>query len=375
MKNEIPARILVIEDDAFIADDIASCLVELGYTVVGPFASAELAQRSMEESRPDLLLSDIRLQGKMDGIELGQYARSRYNIPVVYLTAHADDATLERAQVTEPYGYVLKPFSEIELRTALKLALARHFQSTLQSHFQEDSQTVHPSPSEVSSFRDVPLLSNLSGQQIGLLLQGSRVERCKAGQILISEGAQEADGLFVKKGRLTFFKGSSSGKEFIVEFLSPSDVFGIAVALAWDPYPVSVRAQVDSEVIWISRAFIAELAAQDSIFAKKIISDIFERLRVSHDVSRGLAHDRAEARVASAILDLAKNSPYGKRDGGSFREVRITRHELAERTGCATETVIRITRALEENSVLDLSRRGRISILDCDALSALATSE
>src|SRR5271169_2938672 len=108
-------QILVVEDEGITAMDTGDLLQSLGYAVPAAVFSARDAIRKVEEIRPDLVLMDIRLKGKMDGIEAAQEIRTRFDIPIIYATAHADDATLQRAKVTEPFGYILKPFDEREL--------------------------------------------------------------------------------------------------------------------------------------------------------------------------------------------------------------------------------------------------------------------
>jgi PAS domain S-box-containing protein len=120
------AEILIVEDEAIIARDIERHLTGLGYQVVSTAASGEDAIREAGEKRPDLVLMDIRIRGDIDGVEAAEQVRARFDIPVVYLTAHADEATLERAKVTEPFGYLLKPFEKRELRSAIELALYKH---------------------------------------------------------------------------------------------------------------------------------------------------------------------------------------------------------------------------------------------------------
>ncbi len=108
-------RILVVEDEAIVAKDIEGSLKNLGYAVCGRVYTGEEAIQKVTETQPDLVLMDILLKGDMDGIETAQQIRTRFNIPVVYLTAHADEKTLRRAKMTQPYGYLTKPFEEKEL--------------------------------------------------------------------------------------------------------------------------------------------------------------------------------------------------------------------------------------------------------------------
>ena len=108
-------RIVVVEDESIIALDIQSRLKKLGYEVPAIASSGEQALRTIAEIRPDLVLMDIKLRGQMDGVSTTEKIRSRFDIPVIYLTAYADARTLERAKVTKPFSYLLKPLEEKEL--------------------------------------------------------------------------------------------------------------------------------------------------------------------------------------------------------------------------------------------------------------------
>jgi PAS domain S-box-containing protein len=123
-------RILVVEDENVVALNIRTRLVELGYAVVGMAVTGESALAMIESmaagARPDLVLMDVKLKGAIDGIEAARSVRDRFDIPVVYLTAYTDMNIVDRAKITEPYGYVIKPFAATDLRTAIEIALYRH---------------------------------------------------------------------------------------------------------------------------------------------------------------------------------------------------------------------------------------------------------
>ena len=102
------ARILVVEDESLLAEDIQERLKNLGYEASALAFSGEEALAQAASAQPDLVLMDIRLKGKMDGIETARLLRERFNLPVIYLTGAADAATLERAKATEPLGFLLK---------------------------------------------------------------------------------------------------------------------------------------------------------------------------------------------------------------------------------------------------------------------------
>ena len=120
------ARVLVVEDEAIVAKDIQNMLKALRYDAPATAFSGEEAIKKVEEIRPDLVLMDIVLKGEMDGIEAVEKIRNRFNIPVVYLTAHASEKTLQRAKITVPFGYILKPVEERELHTTIEMALYKH---------------------------------------------------------------------------------------------------------------------------------------------------------------------------------------------------------------------------------------------------------
>lgn len=120
-----PTTILVVEDETIVAKDIQCTLTRLGYRAPATATSGEEALRKAAEIRPDLVLMDIVLKGPMDGVETARELRARYAVPVVYLTAYADDYALERAKTTEPAGYLLKPFQMAELRPTIEMALHR----------------------------------------------------------------------------------------------------------------------------------------------------------------------------------------------------------------------------------------------------------
>jgi len=119
-------RILVVEDEGIISWDMENTLNRMGYEVAGAVDSGEEAIQKAVETKPDLVLMDIVLKGEMDGVEAAKQIRDRLDIPVIYLTSYADEQTLQRAKITEPFGYLLKPFEEKELHSTIEVALYRH---------------------------------------------------------------------------------------------------------------------------------------------------------------------------------------------------------------------------------------------------------
>ncbi len=122
----MPFKIVVVEDEQLVADDLRETLEMIGYSVPALAATGEDAIRIAASLHPDLVLMDIRLAGAIDGIEASNHIQSQFQIPVVYLTANADRVTLDRVKSSNPFGYIMKPFNEAILATTIEIAISRH---------------------------------------------------------------------------------------------------------------------------------------------------------------------------------------------------------------------------------------------------------
>jgi len=131
------ARIMIVEDERIVAGDVKRILQNMGYAVPAVVSSGEEAIKRAQEENPDLVLMDIVLQGEMDGIEAARKIRSRLDIPVLYLTAYTNTGMLQRAKVTEPFGYIVKPFQERELHSNIEMAL---YKQKVQRKLKESEQ-------------------------------------------------------------------------------------------------------------------------------------------------------------------------------------------------------------------------------------------
>ena len=128
------ARILIVEDEGIIAADIEDRLRRLGYKIIGWASTGPEALNYTVTSKPDLILMDIMLKDSVDGIETAGQIRQKFDIPIIYLTAYADEAILDRAKITEPFAYLLKPFSERELRANIEMTLYKHKMDQERTH-------------------------------------------------------------------------------------------------------------------------------------------------------------------------------------------------------------------------------------------------
>lgn len=132
-------RIWIVEDESIVAMDLKARLERMGYTIPGISSYGEDAIEKVREYRPDLVLMDIVLKGDMDGITAAQIIRNEMEIPVVYLTAYADEKTIGRAKVTEPYGYILKPFQERDVLTVIEIAL---YKASMEKRLRESERWI-----------------------------------------------------------------------------------------------------------------------------------------------------------------------------------------------------------------------------------------
>ena len=136
-------RLLVVEDEALVAEDIAAHLRSLGHEVVGLIDNGEEAVRQAFALTPDLVLMDVQLNGSMDGTEAANQIRMSSGVPVIFLTGHSDPAVIKRAKESEPYGFILKPFTERELMIQVEMAIYRHRMETERAQLRAELEVAH----------------------------------------------------------------------------------------------------------------------------------------------------------------------------------------------------------------------------------------
>ncbi len=372
-------NVLVVEDEGVTALDISQSLQHLGYGVLGTCDTGEAAVQRASELKPDLILMDIMLKGAMDGITAAAQIRAQRNVPVVFLTAYADEGTLSRAKITDPYGYVLKPFEEAELRTAIELAMHRREREGGRVEKAASAMTFPELPGDGRGGKYTPFdflkriepFGRIPEAELRSLGDACRFASIEAGEYLAYEGDVASSAFIVTSGRVAMVKTSASGRELIVELMAPGDLFALISQFEKNPAALSARAQIDTDVVWVPKANLGLILEDHPEIYKSFAGTIAERLRRSHEVSRGLAHDRVETRIAVALKSLVPSFARSPSKDDIFT-VDITRQEVADLTGTTPETAIRTTKAMERDGILDLSRPGVIRILDLDRVSELA---
>ena len=171
MTRTSTSKILVVEDEGITALDIQARLKSLGYTVSAAVSSGEEAIASVQTLRPDLVLMDIVLKGPLDGVQAAGKIRSLFNIPVVYLTAFSDADTLKRAKITEPFGFVLKPFEERDLQTTIEMALYKHMMEEKLRESEREKTLILDSTADVIFFHDTDLRIRWANRAAGMAMR------------------------------------------------------------------------------------------------------------------------------------------------------------------------------------------------------------
>jgi len=186
-------RILLVEDQQIIAEDIRRRLSALGFEVPAAVSSGREAIERAEELQPDILVMDVVLQGAMDGIEAAREIRKRFDIPVVYLSAYTDESTVQRARSTEPIGYLIKPFDERELRFAIEIALQKHARERDLRERETRIRQVADTPSEVLWLMDSGTGSFLYVSPSYEMIWGRPVKELQEQSAAWIEAVEEAD--------------------------------------------------------------------------------------------------------------------------------------------------------------------------------------
>lgn len=363
-------KVLVVEDEGIVALDICESVQGLGYTVVGHTPTGEDAITLVQQLQPDLVLMDVNLAGELDGIESAERIQNATRTPVVFLTAHAEEATLQRAKLLAPHGYIIKPFTADDLRVSLELAFARidgALESKQADDVSEDLAGHLSTPKEIFSFVVAALNLPGTGDSLQELESSSLAQSVEAGSPVFHAEDAVKGGYVVLSGRLVALQSSPHGKELALELLSPGDVFAFSHALTEVTPTFSVQAQIDSRIVLIPQKTLQSLAAKSPAVCVAILKNELQRLQRLGELALGLAHSRVESRILATLLSLAPRLGKGTQTHESVR-LYLTRKDLAELTGTTPETSIRVTKSLERKGLLDLARPGIIKIVSLQAL-------
>lgn len=370
-------KVLIAEDEALVALDISHELESAGYSVVGQVTSGKAAVEKASELKPDVILMDITMPGEIDGIHAAEEIGKKLGTPVIFVTAHSDEATLQRAKLTRPSGYVMKPFEPNELRANIEIAL--HRAKTAQIEEEEPSE-IFPESAEAlegalygtdqykfEGVRAIGLLEGIPLKELNDLARTAVIQDINGGEFVSMDGEHPHFGFMVLSGRLAVVKSTAHGKELTLDLLIPGDCYGILRALEPAELDTSIRGQTDAKLLALPTSQLRSLADKYPTIYRKMATELMRRNKRTNDLALGLAHSRVESRIIAALLALA---PRFGRPSATDDQTRIflTRKELADLTGTTPETAIRVTKNLEREGLLDLTKPGVIKILSLQNL-------
>jgi CRP-like cAMP-binding protein/AmiR/NasT family two-component response regulator len=371
----MPTNVLIAEDEALVALDISHELASAGYTVVGQVASGKDAVQKALELKPDVILMDITMPGEFDGIQAAEEIGRKMGTPVIFVTAHSDEVTLQRAKLTRPSGYIMKPFEPNELRANIEIALHRAKIAAPTEEVEEEQdflpgfetgQALEPGyvvdRHKLEAVEAVSLFEGIAPRELADLTRSATIQDVSAGEYLSMDGEQPNFGFIVLSGRLAVIKSTPHGKELTLDLLIPGDCSGILRALEPLEVDTSIRGQTDAKLLAIPTAQLKSLADKYPSVYRRMATELMRRSRRTNDLALGLAHSRVESRIVAALLALAPRFGRPSTSEDSTR-IFLTRKELADLTGTTPETAIRVTKNLEREGLLDLKKPGVIKIL------------
>ena len=313
-------RVFIVEDEKIVSRDLQNVLESMGYEVVGVATSGEEAVGLIPEKRPDIVLMDIMLKGAMDGIEAAERIRLEIDVPVIYLTAYADDTTLQRAKITEPYGYLLKPFDERDLSIAIEMALYRHrMENRVRESERLLSATLRNIGEGVAAIDDEGKVVFLNPQ--GEALTGWSAEDARGRPIeevfsvLISGTAGEKTGdanrlLMGPSGPLTddcFILTDRAGGRKHVEFNASiiRDEKGAAIGGVLSFRDISARRKAEEE-LRRHREHLEEMVLERTVEIRaaneKLHGEIAERMKAEKELKKAMEMAQAANRAKSEFL-------------------------------------------------------------------------
>jgi len=277
--------IFIVEDERIVAEDIGETLKKLGYLISGIAVSGEIALEKIKDNHPDIVLMDIHLAGDMDGIEAAGQIHTLFDIPVIYLTAYADNELLERAKVTEPYGYVLKPFNDREIHSVIEMALYKH---AINEKVRERDSTIH---ALVNTTSDAMLLLDNDGnilaanepmaqrldRKAGDLIHTTITDLLSSGSITVRIAEEERR---VRAGTPAHFIEEVKGRWFENSLYPVLDGKGIVSKVAIYSHDITAMknaehdlAQVNAQLVSEKEELLKFTAAVDGMDDSVIITD------------------------------------------------------------------------------------------------------
>lgn len=348
-------KILLIEDNTDVRENTAEILELASYTVL----TAENGKKGVElaqKEKPDLIICDIMMP-VLDGygvLHLLSKSDETASIPFIFLTAKAERSDLRKGMEMGADDYLTKPFEESELLNAIESRLKRS--EIVRKDFSKSMDGLNEFLSNAKTFEDLKKLSEKNDVRV-----------YKKKDDVYSEGGYPKGIYFINKGKVKSFRANEQGKEFITGLYKEGDFFGYTALLDEGKYNDSATVLEDSELCLIAKEDFYSLIYKNAEVSRRFIKMISDNLQEKEEQLVKLAYNSVRKRVAEALTTL--NNRY-KKEGDSKFSMNISREDLANLAGTATETTIRTLSEFKEEGLVDV-KGSSITIINIDKLSKM----
>ncbi len=348
-------RILLIEDNKDIRENTAEILALAQYTVLTASNGKEGVEMAQKE-KPDLIICDIMMP-VLDGhgvLHLLSKNEDTASIPFIFLTAKAERSDFRKGMEMGADDYLTKPFDDVELLNAIESRLKKN--EILKKEFTKNVEGINEFINEANG---VESLKELSKER--------EVRIYKKKDDIYKEGNYPKGIYFVSKGKVKIYQTNELGKEFITELHKEGDFFGYLSLLKDEKYSSTASTLEDSEIYMIPKEDFFSLIYKNAEVSKKFIEILSNNLLENEKQLVKLAYNSVRKRVAEALIKLSDKY---KRDEDQKFSMNVSREDLANIVGTATETVIRTLSDFKEDKFIEISG-GTITIINYDKLVKL----
>jgi DNA-binding response OmpR family regulator len=351
-------KILLIEDNQDIRENTGEILELANYKVTLAENGREGITHAMKE-KPDLIICDIMMPD-LDGygvLHLLSKNESLADIPFIFMTAKADRSDYRKGMEMGADDYITKPFDDIELLNAIEARLKKS--AILRNDFSQDL-------AGLSSFLSI-IKGVDTGQELSIQ-EDFDTRNCQKKEVIYQEGKSPKGIYFLAKGKVKSYRTNDQGKEFITELYSEGDFFGYAPLMEGGKYCGSAAALEIATICFIPQETFFALLYRNSNVSRKFIQLLSNNLKEKEERLINLAYNSVRKRVSDALVTLSQRYP--KENGADADEITISREDLANLAGTATETTIRTLSDFKEENLISIDR-GTITLLNVGALAAL----
>jgi len=341
-------KVLIIEDNKAVRDNIEEILSLAGYEVLCSENGKEGADRAIKEL-PDMIICDIMMP-TLDGygvLHLLSKNPKTSSIPFIFLTAKADRVDFRKGMEMGADDYITKPFDGVELLNAVEIRLRKN--ELLRTEFASSAEGVN------SFLREAK-----NAGKVSLADAGQETRNFKKKQMIYEQGQRPVALYFVSKGLIKTFRVSDVGKELITTIFKEGDFFGYTPLLEETTYKDNAEALEDSQVMLIPKADFSNLINTDAAISKKFIKLLSSNLAEKEEHLLHLAYNSVRKRVADGLLHV--NDKY-KKNPTDRPKLEISRENLAQVVGTATESLIRVLSDFKSEKLIEL-QDGKIVVIN-----------